>query len=67
MDEIRQNMIKAAQELRALAKTTDDPVLKRRLLEQADQLELASQEDSQDETDSVRGWPMLAEPHSAPS
>ena len=67
MDQIRKNMIKAAQELRALAKTTDDPVLKRRLLEQADQLELASQEDSQDETDSARRRPLLSEPHSSPS
>ena len=67
MDEIRKNMIKAAQELRALAKTTDDPALKRRLVEQAGQLELASQEDSQDETDSAPGRPVLAEPHSPPS
>ena len=67
MDQIRQNMMKAAQELRALAKTTDDPVLRKRLLDQADQLELTSQEDSQDETDFERGRPSLAVPPTAPS
>ena len=51
MDQIRQCMIKAAQELRTLARTTDKPSLKHRLLDQADQLERASQEDSQVETD----------------
>ena len=50
MDTIRKNMVKAAQELRALAKTTTDRMLKRRLLEQAANLELASQENSQNET-----------------
>jgi len=43
-------MVKAAQELRALAKKTDDASLRVQLLEQADQLEQSSQEDSQDET-----------------
>ena len=60
-------MIKAALELRALAKTTDDPVLRKRLVDQAEQLELTSQEDSQDETDFERERPSLAAPHSAPS
>ena len=67
MDQIRQSMIKAAQELRALAKTTDDPVLKIRLLDQAAYLELTSQEDSQDETESARARPALCGPHSVPS
>ena len=67
MDQIRQSMIKAAQELRALAKSTDDPVLKHRLLEQAAHLEQTSQEDSQDETEIARARPALCGPHSAPS
>ncbi len=67
MDQIRQSMIKAAQELRALAKTTDDPVLRNRLLEQAAHLELTSQEESQDESKSARARPALCEPHSAPT
>lgn len=50
MDQIRQNMMKAADELRALANSTDDRTLRRRLLEQAYQLERASQESSQNET-----------------
>lgn len=50
MNQIRQSMVKAAQELRALAKKTDDASLRVQLLEQADQLEQSSQEDSQDET-----------------
>ena len=60
-------MMKAAQELRALAKTTDDPVLRKRLLDQAEQLELTSQEDSQDENDFERERPAQAVPHSAPT
>ena len=51
MDQIRKNMIKAARELRAFANSTTDSTLKHRLLEQANNLELASQEDSQNETE----------------
>ena len=50
MDQIRHSMLKAAQELRALAKNTDDASQRVQLLEQADQLEQSSQEYSQDET-----------------
>ena len=67
MDQIRQSMIKAAQELRALAKTTDDPLLRKRLVDQAEQLELTSQEDSQDETDFERRRPSPTAPCSAAS
>jgi len=54
MDQIRQSMIKAALELRTLARATDEPSLKVQLLEKADYLEHASQDDSQYETDSAR-------------
>ncbi len=56
-------MIKAAQELHALAKTTNDPGRRKRLLDQADRLELTSQDDSQGETDFEDGQPLPAAPH----
>ena len=60
-------MMKAAQELRALAESTDDPVLRKRLLDQADQLEVTSQDESQDETRSEAKRPAQIAPSSAPS
>lgn len=66
MDQIRQSMIKAAQQLRALAKTTNNPDRRKRLLDQADRLEQTSQDDSQDETDIDDGLPTPAVPQSAP-
>jgi hypothetical protein len=66
MDQIRQSMIKAARELRALARATTEPALKNRLLEQADQLEHASQEESQIETNFVRGRSSLESRLSVP-